>query len=170
MRTVPKAIFPKSLADVSHDAETVLDRVDGIRTVSDIAASLGRTDDVVWRALDELAEAGLIAPLAPPAGTAPLRRRQLLTGALLAGGALGLATAAPALAAAEHEQKQGEKKSKLEVKSAEAKTKQSVKAEEQHHKKTAKEEAEKRSAADSKTQLQAKEQAKKTSAQEQKQK
>jgi len=176
MRTVPKAIFPQPALVVSEEAIAVLAQVDGVRTVSEIARSLSRTDDAVWRALDELASAEAIAPLAPPAGTAPLRRRQLLTGALLAGGALGLVTAAPALAAAEQDQKHGEKRSKVEAKNAESKTKHTLKADEQRNKKsaaeskakmTAKEQDEKKSQATHETgtaHMKAAEQAQKTSA------
>ena len=133
MRSVPKAIFTglvpheqegrvaltergRPVARIRPDAWAVLQQVDGARTVDGIATSLDLPGGEVWRLLDGLADAGLISPLAPPAGTAPLRRRQLLTGALLAGGSLGLTAAAPALAAAEQERKKNSQEKSIKLK------------------------------------------------------
>jgi uncharacterized protein HemX len=46
-------------------------------------------------------------PSAPPAATSPIHRRQLLGGALLAGGALGLGAAAPAVASGSAREQDG---------------------------------------------------------------
>jgi len=119
MKLVPKAIFPnlvaieagdavavsddreRILAHISRDAWAMLRQVDGVRTLEAIAETVGLAgrEDTVWRCLDELAQAGLIARLTPPAGTGPLHRRQMLSGALYTGAALGLAAAAPVFAA-----------------------------------------------------------------------
>ncbi len=138
MKLVPKAIFAdlvaieagdavavshgreRILAHISRDAWAVLRQVDGVRTLEAIAETVGLAgrEDAVWRCLDELAEAGLIARLAPPAGTGPLHRRQVLSGALYTGAALGLAAAAPVLAATTAEE-QAQKKKKPAVHSQE---------------------------------------------------
>ena len=138
MKLVPKAIFAdlvaiedgdavavsdgreRILAHISRDAWAVLRQVDGVRTLEVIAETTGLADreDAVWRYLDELAEAGLIARLAPPAGTGPLHRRQMLSGALYTGAVLGLAAAAPVFAATTAEE-QAQKKKKPAVHSQE---------------------------------------------------
>ena len=134
MKLVPKAIFPnlvaieagdavavsddreRILAHISRDAWAMLRQVDGVRTLEAIAETVGLAgrEDTVWRCLDELAQAGLIARLTPPAGTGPLHRRQMLSGALYTGAALGLAAAAPVFAATTAEE-QAEKKKKPAV-------------------------------------------------------
>jgi len=179
MRTVPKANFPKltpvakltsvecdgqvSLADVdgrivariSRDAWAVLQKIDGALTVDAIADAVELPghgpghENAVWRHLDELAEAGLIKRLAPPAAPLPLRRREVLSRALLAGGALGLAAvAAPAFAASEQEQKKGkEERLKVKTKSASEsheKAKSSQESDAKHRELSAREEAHKK--------------------------
>lgn len=173
MRTVPKANFPtltpieydgrvgladadgRVVARIGRDAWAVLQKIDGVRSVDAIMDAVelpghGLGDeDAVWRHLDELAEAGLIVRLAPPAATSPLRRREVLSRALLAGGALGLAAvAAPAFAASEQTQKRGkEERVKVKTKSAEeshVKAKSSQESDAKHRELSAREEAHKR--------------------------
>ena len=107
MRTVPKANFPtltpieydgrvgladadgRVVARIGRDAWAVLQKIDGVRSVDAIMDAVelpghGLGDeDAVWRHLDELAEAGLIVRLAPPAATSPLRRREVLSLSLI---------------------------------------------------------------------------------------
>lgn len=85
-------------------AAAVWRRADGLRSVDELARSVGVEVDAVWRALDELADAELVVAsvVSPAAGRGVARREVLaLTGTVTAGLAPVGATEGRQLAASE---------------------------------------------------------------------
>jgi len=178
MKLVPKTIDPRVQASVNGDTVfvssssgeplatldaatwAVFETIDGQASITDIAAKLGEDERSVWRALDTLSDARLIARLAPPAARPPMMRRDFVRAATMAGGALALMAAGPIAAST----KSAEQENKRQVKSQEQANKKSEAATEQSYKKgqatAAKEEAQKKKQND----LAAREQARKASA------